>query len=762
MTKQSNHRFWKRFEFNVIIMLLGVSLSLSLSIYFLIHAQYNGLIIKGLQNDANVVYEYVENIIDIKSFQELNTIEDESKDVYLNTYKQMDQIRRIANIRYLYTAKKNADGNLIYILDGLDRNAEDFRHVGMPIEPEITSALEKCLQGETVLGNDILPTEWGVVYVTYFPVHGQDGSIVGAIGMEFECEDLYNSLQRVNSFMVVIAIVLVCLFFVIALVVLKRIIKSAEKELYVKDSLLILAKEEALDSSKAKSEFLSRMSHEIRTPINAIIGMTQIAKKSTDIAKMQYCLEKIDNPSKQLLDIINDVLDMSKIEANKFEISTHEFNFEKMIHRVFNVIQVKADEKHQTLDFNCNESFSRYMISDELRLSQILINLLGNAVKFTPNNGAISLSVSQSAIDSDSSMINFEVKDNGIGISEADKTHLFKVFEQADGGIVRKFGGTGLGLVISKKIANLMGGDISVQSEPNKGSCFSFSVKVAWGQNCIDPTVNISENIDLNVLVVDDDNNVLESFTNMLHDFSMHCDLSPSGKTAIEMVTLACEAKKPYDVIFIDLYMPDINGIETAIRIKQIVGDKCAIVMISAADWAHYEKELKELGINHLLTKPITSSDLLNTIFSCSPHSLVNTENEIYESIPNWNGKNILLVDDIEINCEIVISILEETQASIVCAYNGLEAVEKFQSDGDKIDLILMDIQMPIMDGYTATSQIRASSQPNAKQVPIIAMTANAFKEDIQKCIDAGMNRHIAKPVNVGELMSTIAVYLGK
>ncbi len=752
---------WKKFELRVILIIVFIALSLGLSFYFLIYTQFNNLILRNLMNDANVVYRYAEEIIDENSFKELNTIEDEKKDIYIDTYKQMNQIRRIANIRYLYTAKKSAEGELIYVIDGLDRDAEDIRHVGMPIEEEIIPSLEKCLNGETVMGNQILNTEWGVVYVTYFPVHDRAGSVVGAIGMEFECEDLFNASQRVQFLTVIIGITLASLFSVIAILFLKKIVRSTEEEFYKKDQLLISAKEEAQASSKAKSEFLSRMSHEIRTPMNAIIGMTQIARKSDDISKIQYCLEKVDNTSKQLLDIINDVLDMSKIEADKFEISSNEFSFEKMISRILNVIQVKTDEKYQTFNYACKKTFTRNMISDDLRLSQVLINLLSNAAKFTPEQGTISLTVTETTIDADNSVIHFLVKDNGIGMSDEDKLHLFKTFEQADGGIARKYGGTGLGLAISQKIVNLMGGKISVVSNPNEGSCFSFDIHVRWGKQCIEPTKNAIENTDLLILVVDDNKDDLVYFTNVLSDFSLHCDLASSGSTAIEMAALAFEANKPYDIIFLDLNTPDINGIETAKKLQQIMGDECTIVKISAMDTTDYYDELAVLGLTKMLVKPVYPPALLDTIVTCVPRSRVKKEISA-EATCNWQGKHLLLVEDIDINREIVISILEITGIEIDCACDGIEALEKLQSNSEKYSLILMDVQMPKMDGLTATREIRAMSQRYASEVPIVAMTANAFKEDIQTCINAGMNGHIAKPINVEELVSTIATYLNR
>ena len=331
MNEQKIRNLWVRFEIKIIAIILGIAAALALSFYFLIYSQYHGLTIDKLKEDAKIVHEYVEGIIDEKSFSELNTIEDEKKDIYLTTYRLMDQIRRIANIRYLYTAKKTTDGQYIYVLDGLDRDAEDFRHVGAPIEEEIIPKLDACLSGQAILGDDILVTEWGIVYVTYFPVHDSSGAIIGAIGMEFDAEKLYEAIARVRLLTVLIAVALVALCSVPAIFTLRKVVRATEGDLRKKDELLITAREDALAGTKAKGEFLSRISHEMRTPMNAIIGMTQVAKKTDDPERLHYCLNKVDSAAGQLLDIINDVLDMAKIEADKFEVSAYEFNFEKMI-----------------------------------------------------------------------------------------------------------------------------------------------------------------------------------------------------------------------------------------------------------------------------------------------------------------------------------------------------------------------------------------------------------------------------------------------
>ena len=387
---------------------------------------------------------------------------------------------------------------------------------------------------------------------------------------------------------------------------------------------LIKARDEAHASAKAKSEFLSRMSHELRTPMNAIIGMSSIARISDEPEKKAHCLEQIDSSSRQLLAIINDILDMSKIEANKFEIEARGFDFEKMLKNVCNVTRVKMNEKEQIFNME-NIPFPRKIISDELRISQVLINLISNAIKFTPCGGTITLKVSGYETDTNMNLL-VEVKDTGIGISAEQQGRLFSSFEQAEAGTTRKYGGTGLGLAICKKIIDLMGGEIWIESEYGKGTSFFFKINAGLGETIGEP-----------------------------------------GKE---------------------------NSEENTIPVR------------------------------------------------C------------------WKDKTILVAEDIEINREIINTILEDTGVQIDNACDGLEALEMFKSKPGKYDLILMDIQMPKMDGHEASRQIRAVEAERPKGVPIIAMTANAFSDDKQQCFDAGMNGHLAKPLNLEEIFKVLDAYL--
>ncbi|MHB9292850.1 putative Sensor histidine kinase RcsC [Hollandina sp. SP2] len=520
---------------------------------------------------------------------------------------------------------------------------------------------------------------------------------------------------------------------------------------------LLEANRAAIAGARAKTDFLSRMSHEIRTPMNAIIGMTTLAQKAADMPRMQYCLHQIENSSRQLLGIINDVLDMSKIEANKLEIINEAFELEHMMQHVFDVVQVKMDEKGQEFCVDVENTFTRTVISDELRLSQVLINLLTNAVKFTPDQGKISLSVHQTPLDADTARLHIAVADTGIGITDEQKTWVFRSFEQAESTTTRKYGGTGLGLSISKSIVKLMGGDIWVEDNPGGGSKFLFEIIIKWGKVCRAEKLPKSLRRSLRILVVDDDTDTLDYFRSMLQGFSLSCDKASSGEQAVTLCRV--QEGRPYDLVFLDWKMPGMNGIETAREITRIIGGKSIIVMISAANQSEVSPMLSLIGVTNFLPKPVLPSTLYNIIVSLMGYqgeTAVADEHELPSC--DWRGKRLLLAEDMEVNREIVMGILEDTGITIEWAENGIRAVEMFNQND--YDMVLMDIQMPVMDGFDATRAIRTLEKPNAAGCPIIAMTANAFKEDIRECLAAGMNSHISKPIDVKRLFDSLAMYL--
>jgi len=520
------------------------------------------------------------------------------------------------------------------------------------------------------------------------------------------------------------------------------------------------AKTKADQESKQKSAFLANMSHEIRTPMNAIIGMTYIGKTADNIPRKDYCLDKIENASQHLLGVINDILDMSKIEANMFELSNDEFNFEKMLQNVINIISFRADEKKQKVSVFIDKSIPRTLIGDDQHLAQVITNLLGNAVKFTPEAGLIKLDTRFVNEEDGIYTIRITVTDTGIGISEDQQKQLFRSFQQADSKTSRKFGGTGLGLVISKNIVELMGGTVELESEPGKGSSFSFTFKAKHGSRKSASLSELGVNwSNISVMAVDDDKEVLTYFTDIIQSFGSNCSTALSGKDALEHI----EKNGTHHIYFIDWKMPDMDGITLARELKTRTEspDDTVIIMISAAEWSGIADEAKKAGVDKFLSKPLFPSTIANAIAEAiGVQELTIEEKNDYSGI--FEGYKILLAEDVEINQEIIDTLIEPTLLKMDCAMNGLEAVEMFEKSPDDYDLILMDVQMPEMDGYEATGRIRMSGHARSKTVPIIAMTANVFKEDIEMCLNAGMNGHIGKPIDIDEFFGVMKKYFIK
>ncbi|MDR0495734.1 MAG: response regulator [Treponema sp.] len=519
---------------------------------------------------------------------------------------------------------------------------------------------------------------------------------------------------------------------------------------------------EAQNASRAKGEFLSHMSHEIRTPLNAIIGMISIAASTDDIQKINYCLNRAGSASKHLLNIVNNILDMSKIEANKFELSYNEFDFEKMLMNISNVANVRAEEKNLNFVIHLNVNVPLYIISDELRFSQVVMNLLSNAIKFTPENGKVVLSVEAADHAGDEVILRTEVADSGIGITEEQQKRLFSSYNQADGSIAQKFGGTGLGLVISKQIVELMQGRIWIESKPNSGSKFIFTAKVKKGVGKVDTRLSPKINRDeLRILAVDDSEETRDYFIHIMEAFHLPCDIARDGNEALEMMDKA--ADRPYNLFFVDWQMPGMDGIELTKKIKKIAGVKSFVIMLSMTDWKNIEQEAVSAGVNQFIPKPLFPSVLINAINECieiSPADAFSGPDGSKKTSLGFEGHAILVAEDVEINREIIAAFLESTGISIDFAENGAYAVSMFQARPDKYKLILMDVNMPEMNGYDATRAIRALEIPRAKDIRIIAMTANVFREDIENCLSAGMDDHIGKPVDSETLHEMLSKHL--
>ncbi|MDR2529566.1 MAG: response regulator [Synergistaceae bacterium] len=532
---------------------------------------------------------------------------------------------------------------------------------------------------------------------------------------------------------------------------------AVARDLYERERAEAL--EQAVKASKAKGDFLSNMSHEMRTPMNAIIGMTAIGKTAPGVEKKNYAFGKIEDASTHLLGVINDILDMSKIEANKLELSFAEFEFEKALQKAVNVVTFRVDEKRQHFRVNIDRAIPRVLIGDDQRLTQVVTNLLSNAVKFTPEGGFIRLTARLVGKEDGLYIVRIDVTDTGIGISPEQQSRLFTSFEQAESGTSRKFGGTGLGLTISKRIVEMMGGRIWIESELGKGATFAFTIQARRGAG--ESRGLLEEGVhwgNIRVLVVDDSPEILEYFADVTQRFGIACDTAASGEEAWETL----QKNQRYDMYFVDWKMPGMNGVELARRIKSLGSGKSVVTMISGVEWSAIEDEARAGGVDKFLSKPLFPSDIANCINEClgmNGKERPDKKSPAQETI-DFKGHKILLAEDVEINREIVLALLEPTDLTIDCAENGLQALEMFASAPERYEMIFMDVQMPEMDGYEATQRIRALDIPAAKRIPIVAMTANVFREDIEKCLAAGMNAHVGKPLNLDEVLSKLREYM--
>jgi len=455
-------------------------------------------------------------------------------------------------------------------------------------------------------------------------------------------------------------------------------------------------------------------------------------------------------------------LDMSKIEANKFELSSVEFYFEKMLQRVVNVVTFRIDEKQQKFTVNIDKNIPKVLIGDDQRLAQVITNFLGNAVKFTPEHGSIRLDTQLLEEKDGICTLKIAITDTGIGISPEQQEHLFLSFQQAESSTTRRFGGTGLGLAISKNIVQMMGGDVWVDSEVGKGSTFGFTFQIKRGEEkkngLLAPHVNLTN---MRVIAVDDDPDVLENIKEIMKELGIKtCDTASSGEDALRLIGQnGC-----YDIYLIDWKMPGIDGVTLTAMLKDTAfnsGNE-VVIMISAAEWSEIEENAKKAGVYKFLAKPLFPTAIEDAINEC----LGINQKPVEEGPPDINGifkgHRILLTDDVEINREIVLALLEPTELEIDCAQNGEEAVRMFSETPEKYEMIFMDIQMPEMDGYEATRRIRALNVPKAKTIPIVAMTANVFREDIEKSIEAGMNSHVGKPLDIDIVLEKLKTYLSR
>ena len=600
---------------------------------------------------------------------------------------------------------------------------------------EYAATLEVNSEERQIYGISLPYSEWYLVSVMPYSI----------------LDDAINNLSSQRMFMTLLSCASVLIILTLIFLRYFSITRSQLNELEK-------ARQTALEANKAKSEFLANMSHDIRTPMNAIVGMTAIATAHMDDRKqVENCLRKITLSSKHLLGLINDVLDMSKIESGKLTLTTEQISLKEVVEGIVNIMQPQVKTKKQTFDIHVENILTENVWCDGIRLNQVLLNLLSNATKYTPEGGSIQLSLSEEKSPKGENYVRIyiKVKDNGIGMSLEFLKRIYESYSRADGARIHKTEGAGLGMAITKYIVDAMEGTIDIQSEPDKGTefllMFDFEKAAAMEMDMVLPAWNM--------LVVDDDELLCETAIDALKSIGIRAEWTLSGEKAIELVNEHHKKREDYQIILLDWKLPGMNGIQVAKEIRSNLGDEVPILLISAYDWSEFEAEAREAGISGFISKPLFKSTLYHAL--CQ-YMDVGTEHEqtLNQNI-DLSGRRILLAEDNELNWEVAKELLTDLGVELDWAEDGRICLDKFQKSSEGYyDIILMDIRMPHMTGYEATKAIRGLNHPDALSIPIIAMSADAFSDDIQRCLEFGMNAHIAKPIDIVEVSRLLKRFL--
>ena len=527
--------------------------------------------------------------------------------------------------------------------------------------------------------------------------------------------------------------------------------RSAMEQRQVLSDALAAAEE----ANRAKTAFLSNMSHEIRTPMNAIIGLDSIALKDPETPeKTRSYLEQIGASAEHLLNLINDILDMTRIESGRMILRNEEFSFARLLEAVNTMFSTQCRDKGLAYQCRLNSEVDDYYIGDNMKLRQALINILGNAVKFTPAGGEVELQVRRKAQFEGKTTLEFRISDTGIGISEEFLPHLFDTFAQEDASTTSKYGSSGLGMAITKRIVEMMNGDIAVESVKGKGSVFTVTVTLADASRVKGKEKMEIAPGDMTVLVIDDDPLSCEHARLVLEKAGIAAETADSGKQAIEMVKLRHARRAPYNLILVDWQMPEMDGVETTRRIRAITGDESAIIILTAYNWDDILDEAVQAGVDSFIPKPLFAAAVMEEFSTALQRKKVSAQKERKAEL---SGRRILLAEDMEVNARIMMMVLQARDMEADIAENGRVAVEKMAASPEGYySAVLMDIRMPEMDGLEATRRIRAMDRADARSIPIIALTANAFDEDVQRSLQAGMNAHLSKPVKPDAMYETL------
>lgn len=565
-------------------------------------------------------------------------------------------------------------------------------------------------------------------------------------------KDSVMKLETVRTLGILMALVIILAIILTIFILYFRLSQQQLRELNE-------SRKEALHANNAKSEFLSSMSHDIRTPMNAILGMTEIALKNVnDPIRLEDCLRKVQLSGKHLLGLINDVLDMSKIESGKMNLNINQISLKETMDDIVNIIQPQIKSGNQYFDIFIRDIESEDVYCDGLRLNQVLLNLLSNAIKFTPEEGRIDVHLYQESSPLGEKYVrtHFLVEDSGIGMTEEFQKKIFDSFSRENTERVQNITGTGLGMAITKAIIDLMHGEIELHSEIDKGSRFHITLDLEKGTK--DEQMELPE---WNILVVDDNEQLCTSAVANLEELGVHAEWTQDGLEAIQMIEERHKRNEDYRFVLIDWKMPNMDGLQTIREIRERVGKEIPVFLISAYDWGDIEDEVGDADIEGFISKPLFKSTLYTRLRQYTGETIIVPE-EKETQVTDFTGKRILLAEDIDLNWEIANEILTSFGLEITRAINGKECVEIFEkSEVGFYDTILMDIRMPVMTGYEATKNIRKLDRPD-NNLPIIAMTADAFSDDVQVCLECGMNAHIAKPLDIKELIGLLQNYLSE